>query len=181
MNRTGIVPPLRLCFFMWLTFSVEFYLGFDLGKFGIYPRDIKGLIGVFAAPLLHGNFNHLMSNTVPLLVLGATLYFFYPTIASRVFLYAYFFTNLLVWVFARPYIHIGASGLVYSLAAFLLFTGIFRRDVKSLIISILVLIGYGGMVYGISPFNSQISWESHLLGATVGIVTAYLLRKKTKY
>ena len=165
---------------MWLTFSVEFYLGFDLGKFGIYPRDLNGLIGVFAAPLLHGNFNHLMSNTIPLLILGSTLYFFYPKIASWVFLYAYFFTNLLVWVFGRPYIHIGASGLVYALAAFLVFYGIFRRNFKSVIISILVILVYGGMAYGILPFNSQVSWESHLLGAVVGFVAAFLFGKRTK-
>jgi len=178
MNKQGIVPPLRLCFFMWLTFSVEFYLGYDLGKFGIYPRNLNGLIGVFCAPLLHGNFNHLMSNTVPLLILGTTLYFFYPQIASRVFLYSYFFTNLLVWAFGRSYIHIGASGLVYALASFLVFFGLFRRNFKSVIISFVVIFLYGSMAYGILPFHSMVSWESHLLGAVVGFVSAYLLAKK---
>ena len=181
MNQSGIVPPLRLCFFMWLAFTIEFYLGYDLGKFGIYPRDIKGLIGVFAAPLLHGSFNHLMSNTIPLLALGATLYFFYPKLASRVFLYAYFFTNLLVWVFGRSYIHIGASGLVYGLASFLFFFGIFKRNFKSVVISLAVLLVYGGMAYGIVPYNSRVSWESHLMGAVVGFVSAFLFSRNRKY
>ena len=181
MSKSGIVPPLRLCFFMWLVFSVEFYLGFNLGQFGIYPRNLNGLIGVFCAPLLHGSFNHLMSNTIPLLILGSTLYFFYPRIASRVFLYAYFFTNLLVWVFGRPYIHIGASGLVYALASFLVFFGLFRRNFKSVVISLLVIILYGGMAYGVLPIDSRVSWESHLLGVVVGFVAGYLLGKNKKY
>lgn len=166
---------------MWLVYTLEFYTRYDLGKFGIYPRDIKGLIGVFAAPLLHGSFNHLMSNTIPLLVLGATLYFFYPRLASRVFLYAYFFTNLLVWIFGRTYIHIGASGLVYGLASFLFFFGIFRRNFKSVLISLGVLLVYGGMVYGVFPSNTWVSWESHLMGVLVGLVSSFLLSKNKKY
>ena len=181
MNKTGIVPPLRLCFFMWLVFTLEFYTSYDLGKLGIYPRDLYGLIGVFAAPLLHGSVNHLMSNTIPLLVLGATLYFFYHRLASRVFLYAYFFTNLLVWVFGRPYIHIGASGLVYGLASFLFFYGLFQRNVKSVLISLGVVLAYGGMVYGVMPTNGWVSWEAHLMGSIVGLVTSYLLARRIRY
>ena len=166
---------------MWLVYTVELYTSYNLGDFGIYPRDVKGLIGVFAAPLLHGNVNHLMSNTIPLLVLGAALYFFYPRLASRVFLYSYFFTNMLVWIFGRPYIHIGASGLVYGLASFLFFFGIFKRNSKSVLISLGVLLIYGGMVYGIMPSNGWVSWESHLMGAVVGLVASFLLSRKLNY
>lgn len=181
MHRSGIVPPLRLCFFMWLVFTIEFYLRLDLGNFGIYPRDLYGLIGVFTAPLLHGSFNHLMSNTIPLLVLGGALYFFYPRLASNVFLQAYFFTNMLVWIFGRSYIHIGASGLVYAIASFLVFFGIFKRNFKSVFISLIVIFFYGGMVYGILPYDSRVSWESHLMGVIVGFVSAYLLGKNKNY
>jgi len=162
---------------MWLVFTVEFYCQVDLGGFGILPRDIPGLIGVFAAPLLHGSFHHLMSNTIPLLILGATLYFFYPRIAPRVFLYAYFFTNILVWIFARSFFHIGASGLVYSLATFLAFYGFFSRNFKAVIISAVTIFFYGGMVYGLFSFDERISWESHLLGAVVGIGNALIFSK----
>ncbi len=178
MYKSGIVPPLRLCFFMWLVFSIEFYLHMDFGYLGIYPRDLFGLIGVVMAPLLHGNFNHLASNTIPLLVLGGSLFFFYPRIASRVFLQAYFFTNILVWVFGRPFYHIGASGLIYALASFLVFYGLFKRNFKSVIISAIVIFLYGGMAYGLFSFDERISWESHLMGAIVGLSTAFTSRSK---
>ncbi len=180
MNKTGIVPPLRLCFFMWLIFTIEFYLPVDFGSFGIFPRDTRGLIGIVTAPLLHGSFNHLMSNTIPLLVLGSSLFFFYSSIAPRVFLYSYFFTNVLVWIFGRPYYHIGASGLIYALAAFLVFYGIFKRNFKSVLLSAVTIFFYGGMVYGLFPFDSRVSWESHLMGAIVGICTAYLQSQRKK-
>ena len=178
MYKSGIVPPLRLCFFMWLVFSVEFFLQADFGYLGIYPRHISGLIGVFMAPLLHGNFNHLISNSIPLVVLGGSIYFFYPRIASSVFLQSYFFTNMLVWVFGRPFYHIGASGLIYALASFLVFYGVFKRNFKSVIISAIVIFMYGGMVYGIFTLDQRISWESHLMGAIVGFVSAYTFSKR---
>ncbi|MEM0939442.1 MAG: rhomboid family intramembrane serine protease [Bacteroidota bacterium] len=181
MNRTGIVPPLRLCFFMWLIFTLESYLPLEFGSFGIYPRSKSGLIGILAAPLLHGSFNHLMSNTVPLLALGSSLYFFYPKIASRVFLYSYFFTNILVWIFGRPYYHIGASGLIYAIASFLVFHGLFRRNFKSVLISTVIIFFYGSMIYGLFPFDARVSWESHLMGALVGLVSAYVLSKAPNY
>lgn len=161
---------------MWLFFTVEFYLEIDLGFLGIYPLSIKGLLGIIAAPMVHGNFNHLLSNTIPLLALGGSLYFFYSHIASRVFLHAYFFTNILVWFFGRPFYHIGASGVVYSLASFLIFYGLFRRNFKTVLISLIVVSIYGGLVFGILPSNHGVSWESHMMGALVGLVSAYLFR-----
>ncbi len=163
---------------MWLFFTVEFYARIDLGFLGIYPLSLNGLVGIFTAPLIHGDFNHLLSNTFPLLILGGTLYFFYSDLAPRVFLQSYFFTNILVWCFGRPFYHIGASGLVYALASFLVFYGIFSRNFKAVVISIAVIAVYGGLVFGIFPFNQNVSWESHLMGALVGGVTAFLLRGK---
>ena len=177
MHKSGIVPPLRLCFFMWLVFTIEFYLEVDMGFLGINPRSFSGLIGVVMAPLIHGNFNHLMSNTIPLLVLGGSLFFFFPTIALRVFLQCYFFTNLLVWIFGRPFYHIGASGLIYALASFLVFYGLFKRNFRSVVISVIVIFSYGSMAYGLFSLDDRISWESHLMGAIVGLVSAYIFSK----
>lgn len=180
MPKSGIVPPLRLCFFMWLAFAMEYYLEVDFGYLGIYPRTLTGLVGVLMAPLVHGNFNHLMSNSIPLLVLGGSLFFFFPAIALRVFLQCYFFTNFLVWIFGRPFYHIGASGLIYALASFLVFYGLFKRNFKSVIISAIVIFSYGGMAYGLLSFDERISWESHLMGAVVGLVSAYTISRTTK-
>ena len=157
---------------MWLIFSLALYLGIDFGFLGVLPRSINGLIGIFTAPLIHGNLSHLVSNTFPVLFLGGAVYFFYPKMAHRVFFEGYFFTNLLVWIFGRPFYHIGASGLVYALASFLIFYGLFKRDALSIVISAIVILSYGGLVYGIFPQEHWVSWESHLMGAIVGFASA---------
>lgn len=175
--RHSVVPPLRLAFIMWVLFAVQFYLNFDLGFLGVYPRDSFGLIGILTSPLIHGSLQHVASNTLPLILLGTTLFVFYNSIAVRVFLQCYVFTGILVWLFGRDFYHIGASGLVYGLAFFLISYGLFRKDFRSLAISIVVVAIYGGLVYGVLPTRSDVSWESHLFGALVGIGTAYTLRE----
>lgn len=177
MHKSGIVPPLRLCFFMWLVFTIEFYLGIDFGRLGILPRELSGLVGILFAPLIHGNFNHLVSNSIPLLFLGGSLYFFYPEKAPRVFLQSYFFTNALVWIFGRTFYHIGASGLIYAIASFLVFYGLFRRNFKSVFVSAIIIFFYGGMAYGIFSLDESVSYESHLMGVIVGLGTAFYLAK----
>jgi len=145
------VVPFRLAFIMWLAFSIEFYYGLDLGYLGIKPRTWEGLIGIFTAPMIHGSYMHLLSNTFPLLFLGTILYFFYEPIGNIVFYRSYFITNLLVWLLSpRLSYHVGASGLIYG--------GIF--------------------VAGVLPADPRISWESHLAGALVGAVTAFNLSNK---
>ncbi|PZR36037.1 MAG: rhombosortase [Azospira oryzae] len=166
---------------MWLVFSIEFFYGIDLSFLGILPRTLTGLTGIVAAPLLHANLSHLISNTLPLLFLGCTLFFFYYRIGKRVFLSCYFYTNILVWIFSpNVSYHIGASGLIYGLSAFLIFFGFLRRDFKSLLISIIVVMLYGGIFYGVLPIDPRISWESHLAGALVGTVSAFNKKKKKR-
>ena len=175
------VVPFRLVFLMWAAFYAEFMWGWPLHYFGIRPRNPMGIIGIFSAPMLHGDLNHLISNTVPLLFLGTVLFFFYERIAGIIFFRAYFWTNLLVWLFGRQDSnHIGASGLVYGLAFFLIFFGIFRRDFTSILISVVVITMYGGVMYGVLPTDPLISWEAHLGGALVGVYTAVELSKKKK-
>jgi len=174
------VVPFRLVFLMWAFFYLEFIIGFPLSAFGIVPRTFQGLIGIFIAPLIHGNLLHLVSNTIPMLFLGFVLFFFYGRIGGQVFFRAYFWTNILVWLFARPANHIGASGVVYGLAFFLISFGIFRRDFLSIFISIIVMLLYGGIFYGVLPIDPRISWESHLAGAMVGIFTAITYRNQKK-
>jgi len=173
----SLVTPVRFIFIIWLAYALALILPFDLAVLGIYPRSFQGMIGIILAPLIHGSLAHLISNSLPLLFLGIVLFLFYDRIAKQVFFQCYFFTNILVWIFARPSLHIGASGLVYGIAAFLIFFGLFRKDVKSIVISIVILLLYGGLVYGIFPQQSGVSWESHLMGALVGLTTASQLAK----
>lgn len=175
---SSIIVPSRLVFFMWAVHSLNFFLGIYLGKFAIIPREPIGLIGIAMAPLIHVNHLHLISNTFPVLFLGTTLYYFYDRIANKVFLICYFITGALVWILGRPPSHVGASGLIYGLAFFLIFLGIFRKDIKSLLISLIIITFYWTLFYGIIPSNPVVSWESHLFGGMVGGASAYWFSKK---
>lgn len=164
--------PLRMVFLMWMLFFIGVFFQLNLSVFGIFPRTYFGLVGIITMPLIHGSLMHLFSNTLPLLFLGFTLFFFFNRIALRVFLQCYVLTGISIWVFGRPSIHIGASGVIYALASFLVFFGLFRKDLRSLFISIVIIFLYGGMIYGILPNQPGVSWESHLLGGIMGAILA---------
>ena len=163
---------------MWLVFVPSFFLDLELGQYGLYPRHFSGLIGVFTAPLLHADWAHLLSNTFPLILLSAILFYNYPLSSGRIAVILYVFSGLLAWIMARPGYHVGASGIVYSLASFVFFSGMFRRDRTSVIFSVIIVFLYGGMLYGIFPseIRARVSWESHLAGGIVGMVAAFLFR-----
>lgn len=175
--RTSIIYTMTFVGILWLVRIVESLLSFDLGVLGIHPRSLAGTVGIITGPLVHGDFQHLMSNSLPLIFLGIGVFYFYNKIAVEVFLGIYFFTSFWVWMVARDAYHIGASGIVYGLASFLLFSGFFRKDSKSIAISLIVIFLYGGMAFGLFPLNEGISWESHLLGALSGLIAAFLYRR----
>lgn len=156
-------------------FSISFI------NFGLYPRTIPGMLGIITSPLLHSNIDHLFSNILPLLVLGVSIEFFYPESSKKVFSISFVLTGILVWIFARESYHIGASGVAYALFSFLFFSGILKRDKKSITLSLLVVFLYGGLIYGIFPLKEGISWESHLIGLIVGLFAALFFRKKDIY
>jgi membrane associated rhomboid family serine protease len=179
-NRSWLIP-LRFVAILWLIKLVELGLNVSFAGLGVRPRDPFGLIGILFAPLLHGGMYHLLSNSIPLLILGTALFLLYPTVAYTVFSASYFLTNLLVWTFGRTYsLHIGASGLVYGIALFLMTIGLFKKDVKSLAVSIIVAFFYSGIVIGVLPIMPGVSWESHLMGALVGVGCASALSKSKR-
>lgn len=153
----------------------------DLTRFGIFPHRVSGIIGILLAPLIHSGFNHLISNIIPLILMGTSIYYFYPSSSNKVIIIIYFLTGLLVWLFARPAYHIGASGIVYGLASFLFFSGIIKRDVRSITVALLVVFLYGGLVWGVLPIDNKISYESHFYGAVVGFLCAFIFRKSDPY
>ncbi len=171
--------PIRIGVLMVLIFVLQESFNLDFGILGILPREIFGLFGVILSPFIHGNFFHLFSNLLPFTVLSVVLYYFYDRIAGWVLVYGMLFTNLLVWLAGRPQFHIGSSGVVYMLAFFLMGFGFFRWTLREVLLSITVMLVYGSLFYGIFPGSERVSWESHLLGALVGIVlSGYLSRKK---
>jgi membrane associated rhomboid family serine protease len=161
---------------MWLVMLNSWFMGIDLVSVGLYPRSLFGLKGIITAPFIHSNLEHLSSNSFPLLFLGTMSFYFYPRISKRVLVLLVLMVGMMVWLFARPSFHIGASGIVYGLAAFIFFSGVFRKDVRSYALSLIILFLYGGIVEGLMPNQIGVSWESHLAGAVSGGILAYIYR-----
>lgn len=173
----GIIFPAIYLFVIWAIKFYEYYEGINLYKFGVLPGNASGLIGILTAPLIHADINHLMSNSLPLLILGSGIIYFYWNSSPYVFLIIYLGSGLLDWLFARPAYHIGSSGLVYGMVTFLFFSGIIRRDTRAITLALLVTFLYGSLIWGVLPIDAGISWETHLFGSLLGIVCAVLFRK----
>jgi membrane associated rhomboid family serine protease len=164
---------------LWLIKAYELLFETSLGFLGIYPMTLKGTIGIFTSPLIHGDPFHLLSNTFPLIMLVVGLFYFYHRIAFKVFALIYILTGIGVWLVARNAYHIGASGIIYGIMAFLFFVGLFNKDNKSMVVSLIVLFLYGGMIAGFFPSDQKVSYESHLMGAFSGVIAAFLFRNKS--
>jgi membrane associated rhomboid family serine protease len=176
----SLIFPSVLLAIIWLIKLAETLLKIDFSDFGIYPQHIEGLRGILFAPLLHSGFAHLSANSVPLFVLTAGLFYFYDKIAPMIFSLLWLVTGFWVWVFAKDTgIHIGASGVVYALAAFHFTGGLLRKEPRMMAFSLLVVFLYGGLIWGIIPNfmpEKNISWESHILGLLAGVILAFFYR-----
>lgn len=146
-------------------------------KWGIKPRELEGLFGIIFAPILHKDFNHLINNSIPLLVLGTALFYFYKNLPFKVVFWLIFGGGFWLWTFGRPGNHIGASGLIYGLFSFLMVGGLVSKNRQLIAISFLSILLYGGMVWGVFPFDETISWEGHLMGFVWGIILAFFYKK----
>ena len=178
---TGLKAFLRPAVFaiiMWVVFLSALVFRLDLHEWGVFPRTLDGIIGIFTSPFIHSDLSHITSNTIPFLVVGTGLFYFYKLIAWRVFMMIYLLTGFWVWLAARPSFHVGASGLIYGLVCFMFFSGLLRKDTRLLAISLLVTFLYGSMVWGILPVDQTVSWESHLFGSAAGIFAAIYYRKE---
>lgn len=148
----------------------------SFSTYGVFPRSLDALTGIFTFPLIHKDYDHLFSNAVPLFVLTAMLYYFYKDMASRVFLFLWIIGGTWLWMGGRPSYHIGASGLVYGLASFIFFSGIWRKWRSMLAVSMIVVFLYGGMIWGIFPWFKDTSWEGHLFGGLAGLLLSWVYR-----
>lgn len=161
---------------IWIVHTYKFFSDVTFRKLGIFPREWDGFIGVFTAPLVHGDWEHLISNSLPLFVSLTIIHFFYKRVAISSFVLIYLITGMSVWFFGRSVYHIGASGVVYGLISFIFWSGVFRRNIKSIVLALIVTIAYADYLAGVVPFQEGVSWESHLLGVIVGIIIAFLLK-----
>lgn len=162
---------------LWLILLIDAVLGLDLNHYGLRPRHLQGLSGIFTAPLLHSGAEHLFSNTLPLLISLSTLLYLYPRSAMRVIPCIWMGSGLLAWVIGRESLHFGASGLVYGMLAYVFVGGILRMDMRSVAVSVMVWFLYGSMIWGVLPIRPDMSWELHLSGAILGVVMAIAYRR----
>ena len=174
--KYSLLFPILIVGLFWVVKITENALNLDLTRFGILPLQVEGLPGILFSPFIHGSWDHLFSNSLPFLVLGFALFYFYRQLAYRILFLIYILSGICVWLGGRDSYHIGASGIVYGLASFLFFSGVLRKDANLLTIGIIVIFLYGSMFWGIFPIKPEISWESHLWGAASGLLLSFYYR-----
>jgi membrane associated rhomboid family serine protease len=177
--RLGL--PLVLVVAMWLVHVMNLVLGdLQIGP-GIRPRDPQALWGILLSPFLHVNFTHLVANTLPFLILGWLV----SLRGLRDFVVVTAFVALVgggaVWLFGRPASeHVGASGVVFGYLGFLLARGLFERSLLAVALSLVAFFLYGGMIWGVMPVSTRVSWEGHLFGIMAGILVGRLMSTPTR-
>lgn len=169
--------PLLFVLAIWLVFWFEIRFGFDFNHFGVRPRTFQGVRGIFFSPFIHSDIKHLFNNTIPLFVLSMALFYFYRRISWKVMLMGLLLTGILTWILGRPANHIGASGIIYMLAGFLFFKGIFSKYFRLIALSLIVVFLYGGMLWYVAPIDPTISWEGHLSGLISGLGLALFFKQ----
>ena len=168
LNLNVLLVPIGLTFLIWLVFAIEIRYNFNFNTFGVYPRRVKGILGILLSPFIHSNISHLYSNTFPLLILSSALFYFYNRIAVKVLVLGLFLSGISTWLIGRPSYHIGASGIIYMLFSFIFFKGIITKHYRLIALSLLVVFIYGSMIWYTMPIEKGISWEGHLSGFVVG-------------
>ncbi len=160
---------------IWIVFAFDRFMALE--QYGLVPRSVRGLVGIVAMPFLHGDLSHIIGNTVPLAV---TLFLLAGSRAnsSAIVVLITLLAGGGLWLFGREALHIGASGLVFGLIGFHIFSGIFERRFKSIAIALLVGGLYAGTLFnGVLPFQKGVSWDGHLIGAIAGALVALITAK----
>lgn len=163
---------------LWWIKLFEWLMGRDFSSLGVTPGNPWGLVGIITAPLLHGSWEHLISNTLPLLILGTLAVYAYPKATARALPLIWVLSGLGTWLIGRPNPHIGASGVAHGLMFFLFVLGLLRWDRRAVAVALVTFLMYGGMLMTILPREAGVSWEYHLSGAIAGVIAAVWWRKR---
>lgn len=175
---TGVFAyPVFFVLLIWVVFWLQVRFFPVIKSWGVRPMELEGLRGIVLSPLIHSDVEHLYHNTIPLFVLSMCLFYFYRKIAWKVILYGILISGIITWLIGRPSNHIGASGLIYVLASFIIFKGIFARHYRLVALSFLVVFLYGSLIWYVFPIKDGISWEGHLGGFIAGFLFAIYFRK----
>jgi membrane associated rhomboid family serine protease len=179
--RNAIPPALVALLIMWLIYWADFLFIYDFHRLGVVPKQLSGLKGILFMPWIHAHSDvkHILNNSVPAFLLMTLLFYSYKEIALKVFLLSWFLTGLFLWVFGanNGAHHIGMSGVIYSLAAFLFTSGVLRKYLPLQALALFIVFLYGSMIWGIFPTKERISWEGHLSGMIIGVFLAFYYRK----
>ena len=163
---------------MWIVQIVNAVTMHSLDRFGIHPWSLPGLIGIVFAPFLHGSFGHLMANSLPFLLFGWLILLHDVRDYVVVSLLAMLVGGLGTWLAGAPgSVHVGASGVIFGYFGFLLMRGWFRRSFGSILLSLLIAVVYGGLIFGVLPGQTGISWQGHLFGFLGGVLSARMLAR----
>ena len=185
VSQIVLIAPLIATLAIWVVYWIEVRFGYNFNHWGVRPRSFTGLKGVVFSPFIHSSVEHLYNNTIPLAVLTFFLFLFYKKVAFRVMLLGVLGSGILTWIIGRTSFHIGASGLIYVLASFIFFKGIFTKHYRLVALSLIVVFIYGSMIWYIFPVKDGISWEGHLSGFITGLLLAMFLKisvpKERKY
>jgi membrane associated rhomboid family serine protease len=174
-NKVLAIPLLAMII-IWAVYWLELALGVNFNEMGVMPRTFSGLQGVVLSPFIHGSLEHLYNNTIPLGVLLTALWYFYKDVAWKIVLYGILISGFLTWLIGRTSYHIGASGLIYVLASFIFFKGIFSSYYRLIALSLIVVFIYGSLLWYIFPVKEGISWEGHLAGFLTGLLLASVIK-----
>ena len=177
-SNSVILAPMIAVLMIWTVFWIEIRFQINFNQYGVYPRTLSGIRGIVCSPFIHGSVDHLYNNTIPLAILMASLVYFYRSISFRILIWGIFLSGLLTWVIGRPSYHIGASGIIYVLASFIFFKGIFTKHFRLVALSLMVVFIYGSLLWYIFPVKDDISWEGHLAGFVTGLLLAIFVKAK---
>lgn len=173
-----MILPATIVVAMVLVKLAEFVFDADFGQYGVFPRKVSRFYGILTYPFIHADWKHLLNNSTAMFILGTMLYYFYRQVASKTLIWVYLMSGVWLWIGGRANFHIGASGIVYALFGFLFVSGVLRKHLKLMALSMLVVFLYGSLVWGIFPIDHQISYEGHLFGLFAGVVVAIVYRKQ---
>ncbi|MDR0715030.1 MAG: rhomboid family intramembrane serine protease [Bacteroidales bacterium] len=179
--RHAVMCSALLTAMPWAVQVVGAVFSLRLKQYGLQPLELTGLAGIFTMPLLHADWEHLVSNTPAMLLLIFGMFLFYKQGAWRILLCLYMLSGLLTWLMGRSAVHIGASGVVYALAAFHFMSGVIKKVPRQRAFALLVAFLYGGFVWAFFPTlyaGTSVSWEGHLSGLLAGIAFAFYFRDK---
>ena len=161
----------------WLIFAFEHASGNSLSAYGLLPGNLGSWYGPLTFPWLHGDLNHITSNTISLFFVGALIRYSFPKVFDKVWVLSLLAPGIILWFIGRPNVHIGASAWLYALVAFVFFSGVLRLHLRLLAQSMLMVFLYGSFVWGVLPHDPSISYEGHMSGAVVGFLIAIWFRK----